>query len=528
MPSFPDNDARSEPESGLNSINCEEKVITLPCEDVNIESDVSSGIIECACSEPIPVLDIETHVNDLVVNENSLPNCADDDMKSESEIENAVASSSRDIPSNDATVSGFEVLNGSVVDSGSTLHCVPEVVDVEKEGDQSTTGDSVDKQECQENKVIEEIDKDETATSSPEGSSADALDGQNVSTEVGRMPFYFLIRIPRYDDENLREQIKHAQLQVDEKTQIRDAIRVEVQTKRAACRKYSDNFEAAMLEGKTARELLKTKRKEMDSVQSVINRMKDADSVEDIDGRIRNMEHMIEHETLPLKEEKQFIREIKQLKQHREQLSSSMGRQDEVQQALDQRDQIEGRLKSLKKEADLLRENVLKAEAVTKAAKKKYFEETEKVNEFQAKFKAADDIRQEAYSHLQNLRKQLSEKNKYFRMYKDDEKAANDFALNGDREALQRLCVNQVETIMELWNKNDEFRKDYLRCNIRSTLRRLRTLDGRSLGPDEEPPILPKFVNGRVIKKSLYAPSKDNSVSGDCNFGTTELTTCGS
>lgn len=57
------------------------------------------------------------------------------------------------------------------------------------------------------------------------------------------------------------------------------------------------------------------------------------------------MEHMIEHETLPLKEEKLLIREIKQLKQLREQLSSNIGSQDEVQQALNNRDQIKERLK---------------------------------------------------------------------------------------------------------------------------------------------------------------------------------------
>lgn len=40
---------------------------------------------------------------------------------------------------------------------------------------------------------------------------------------------------------------------------------------------------------------------------------------------------------------------------------------------------------------------------------------------------------------------------------------------------------------MEPWNKNDEFRMKYVKCNIRSTLRRFRTVDGRSLDPDEEP-----------------------------------------
>jgi len=53
---------------------------------------------------------------------------------------------------------------------------------------------------------------------------------------------------------------------------------------------------------------------------------------------------------------------------------------------------------------------------------------------------------------------------------------------------------------MELWNKNDDFRRDYVRCNTRSTLRRLQTLDGRSLGPDEEPPVIPNAITVRASK----------------------------
>lgn len=41
---------------------------------------------------------------------------------------------------------------------------------------------------------------------------------------------------------------------------------------------------------------------------------------------------------------------------------------------------------------------------------------------------------------------------------------------------------------MNMWNNDEEFRNYYVRCNTRSTCRRLGTLDGRSLGPDEEPP----------------------------------------
>ena len=59
---------------------------------------------------------------------------------------------------------------------------------------------------------------------------------------------------------------------------------------------------------------------------------------------------------------------------------------------------------------------------------------------------------------------------------------------------------------MELWNNHDEFRKEYMSSNMRSTLRRLRTLDGRALGPDEQPPIIPSVVSRRVAKANV-APS---------------------
>ncbi|XP_034675680.1 microtubule-associated protein futsch isoform X2 [Vitis riparia] len=492
--------------------------IKFPCGDGNVEHHASKAAPKCSSCEPGDVDDLvlmASKLKDSVENRSNLPTNAVAEMKSESEVEKMSAGSNKDV------VSESKVLNDSVVNSESVINSVAHAVDVKiegdqistkdidvgNEGDQITSVDSDDKLTCQEARSV----LGNGTSSSLEFLSTDALDSQNVPVEVGKRPFYFLIRVPRYDDEKVREEIKLAQLQVDEKTKSRDAIRSEIQTKRAVCKEYSEKFEAALSEERSARDLLKSKFQEMDSVQSVINRVKNAMSVKDIDGRIRHMEHAIEHETLPLKEEKQLIRDIKQLRNVREQLSSNLGRQEEVQQALDQKSQVEEQSKILREEVDSLKYKVQKAEVITKAAKKKYYDENEKLNELQARFKAADDIRQEAYTHLQSLRKKLSEKNKYFRMYKDNLKAANDYASAGDKEALQRLCVNEVETIMELWNNNDEFRKEYIRCNTRSTLRRLRTLDGRSLGPDEEPPVIPNFLNER-IGRPLFAPTKDSSV----------------
>ncbi|KAJ4977931.1 hypothetical protein NE237_008711 [Protea cynaroides] len=232
------------------------------------------------------------------------------------------------------------------------------------------------------------IQGNEGLQSSPEGSTVATVDEQKVDAEVVKKPFHFLIKIPRYVDYKFKEKIRLAQLQVEERTQ--DAIRATIQMKRETCNEYRDKFENAKLEERICRDGLSAKCQEIDS--------------------IHNMEHMIQHETMSLKEEKQLIREIKQLKLLHEQLSSQMGKQDEHQQTSDQRDRSEECFKLLKQELDSLRKNLLQAEKITKAAKDKYLDENEKLRKLQSQFKAADDLREEAYAHLQSLKKELYEK----------------------------------------------------------------------------------------------------------------------
>lgn len=64
---------------------------------------------------------------------------------------------------------------------------------------------------------------------------------------------------------------------------------------------------------------------------------------------------------------------------------------------------------------------------------------------------------------------------------------------------------------MELWNNNEDFRKHYIESNKNSTLRRLRTLDGRSLGPDEEPPILQTNLYNKLSLASPLVVSKSSA-----------------
>ncbi|KAG9456597.1 hypothetical protein H6P81_001105 [Aristolochia fimbriata] len=489
--------------------------------DINAESEVTVDFAENKSNSSVDPgddmesevelgkLHIESKSRDEAENGESLLVSSSGEVKSGVELTNSSVENAQSVPQvsgeTENCVERNQCLLASPVDGfnsesniqndneGGNKYEPPTLVDVVKiESDCSATsvlanGDILTSGNDDEKLVSEDVG---VHLSPQEDSTPASLDAQKTETESLKRGPSYIIRVPRFVNDELRAKINQAQLVVNQKTQERDSIRVSLQAKKATCAEYWDNVVAARAEERTARNAVNAKFREMDSVQLIVNRMKNATSVEEIDERIDGMEHMIQHETMQLKEEKQLIREIKQLKQAREQLCASMGTHAEVQEAFDQRDNIEERIKALRLELDSFKRELARAEGATRAAKKKHSDEYEILKNLQAQFKDADSLRQQAYAEFQSLKKQMYEKSKYFHMYKDDQKAAADLASAGDREALWRFCSDQVEKFMELWNKNDEFRTEYVKHNIVSTVRRLRTLDGRSLGPDEEPPVV--------------------------------------
>ncbi|KAI4390032.1 hypothetical protein MLD38_002187 [Melastoma candidum] len=386
----------------------------------------------------------------------------------------------------------------------SELSCIPsEYLSGKKEDRHNVPGQDID-QSCRQAEVVDVTPQNDTVVA--EVPVVASPKEQTRFSEVEKKVFNYLIKTPRFEDDLLKSKISDAQLQVDEKTMTRDAIKAEMHGKKSICKESSEKFGAAVLEEKAARELLKSKRQDVDLVQNEINKVKNAMSLSEIDAEICGMEHSIQHETLPLKEERELINKIRKLKQLRGQMSSSIGGEDELKAALNKREETEEHLKILKKDADSLRENCMKAEAVTKATKKIYYDGGGKLRELQTRFKEADEIRQDAYMQLQSLKKELYEKNKPFWKYRDDMKMATDLALKGDRESVSQLCIQQVETFMEAWNKNNEFREEYLKSNARRTLRRLGTADGRSLGPNEQAPSIPPIINERQALEKSFPP----------------------
>ncbi|GAB2230316.1 hypothetical protein Droror1_Dr00014577 [Drosera rotundifolia] len=365
----------------------------------------------------------------------------------------------------------------------------------EKAGDIS---DSTDKQGYDEAVDAEGISTEEASASSLEGSNIGTQDSQVLNPENGRKPFYYVIRLPRYDDDKLRQQISLAEKERDVKTRGRDAVQAECREKEAALKELKSNLQAARLEEKAARDQFRIKKEETDRSQALIDRAWNALTLEDVDSKISQMQFRIEHDTLPLKEERNLIRQINELKQKQSKLSSDKNRVQEDQLALEQKQQIETQLKVLKKETNALRQQLSQAEEVSKAAKKKLDDEIQSLHQLRSKKRAAEDLQQAAHMNFINLKEKWNRTNRLFHSYMEDKQVAITYAFTGDKEALERHCLSQEERIRGLLNKDDELRNSYIKCNTRSTLRRFGTLDGRSLGPDEEPLPLSMIPNDRM------------------------------
>ncbi|GFQ00269.1 hypothetical protein PHJA_002170900 [Phtheirospermum japonicum] len=215
-------------------------------------------------------------------------------------------------------------------------------------------------------------------------------------------------------------------------------------------------------------------------------RLRDSIQLQIEEKRANSQSHRLDYESAKDEVNKAKLLVKSKLKKLREESPADLGSEDEL------------HLKILRKELQILKESIVTAAAAATEADKLYNAEDLKIKQLHAKCRAANDARRAANVHLQSLKEKLHAKNQQFFQYKDDAAAANNYARSGNKKALHRLCANQVERIMELWNTNDEFRRDYVNSNTRSAIRRLGTLDGRSLGPGEKPTALPIYPRERV------------------------------
>ncbi|XP_074562318.1 uncharacterized protein LOC141818771, partial [Curcuma longa] len=396
--------------------------------DLHPKEDCCSSDVSCVAESKSLEISISPQI--LSDSGNGLSSCQDA-CPSEQE---AVTLSAVDVPS--PTAGRHDVAeNGSCINETNENAVVNDVDAIESEFavskesvESSTSLDSSNEVERSfdggsnsvhgESGVLEEsqvLVKDHTASN---------LAVEKVTTNFGKPQACYIVKIPRFIDNQLSVSIQTAQSEVNEKTQRRDSIKVSIERQKMTCNEFWKKFEDEKAEDRAARAVVTAKRQQMESLQLTINKLKNVHSIEELDSKIQSMEFELQHVTMPLKEEKKYIHELKQLRQQRDQLTSKTYSSTEINEAVDQKEQIDEQFNLLKKELDSLRTKVLRTEANANAARKKYDEEQQILRGLQQQFRDADALRQKAYGHWRELKNKLTERNKHFSMYKSDQISA--------------------------------------------------------------------------------------------------------
>lgn len=335
---------------------------------------------------------------------------------------------------------------------------------------------------------------------------------------------FYLIRIPRVIDNKIKNEIRVADMLLEETNKKRDFLRIALQMKRSSKADLLEQLKPIRDKEKACRDAIQGKRMELEPFLLALAQFKNAhgtvrgrgqdlcSSEEELNDKIASIQYRIQHESISLKEEKQLLREIKQLEATRNQVCANTVLQAELVENLGPREDIQDQYRLLCQELDSMRKQHKEIRTEYEVIDKDIEKLNASIEELRQQFEKANGAQQEAYATFRELRKQENAKNDIFYKNKRDSQAARELASQKNFEALEKFCLDQVEGIFSLWNVDSKFRSEYVKANERSTVKRLETLDGRSLGPDEEPPLLLSEIDS--LSGSLPKSSDNRPVVG--------------
>jgi hypothetical protein len=344
-------------------------------------------------------------------------------------------------------------------------------------------------------------------------------------------PFYF-VKFRSYEDLQLKLKTDQADKDLQKKIQARYHITEALRTKRSGRAEVIEKLKPLSSEEKTYRKRLEEKKKEMEPLQAVLGKFKSANiasrekgqglcsSVEELNRKIQSLQFTIEHDNNTLVEEKQMIREMKQLENTREKVIAHEAIQTKIQDSLGEKEVLQDHVKLLGVDLDAARKE---QQAVW--TKIKYLEEElraidEQINSLQDQLAVATQQRDKAFETLKQLRKERDAANLPYFQYRSVLNIAKEMATKKDKEALEEFSQKEVEKFMSQWKCSKIFREEYEKKNLSSLLSRQLSKDGRMRNPDEKPPVpeegadVDSRIGRDILKKETMHSKTPRNVPG--------------
>uniref|UniRef100_A0A5B6Z1W4 Putative proton pump-interactor 1 n=1 Tax=Davidia involucrata TaxID=16924 RepID=A0A5B6Z1W4_DAVIN len=352
----------------------------------------------------------------------------------------------------------------------------------------------------------------------------DAVDEWPAPKQVHSLYF---IKYRSYEDSKLKAKLDQADKDIQKKTQARSQIIEKLREKRSDRAQVIAQMKPLSVETKQFRMIMDDKRKEMEPLQQALGKLRSANSAgrergaslcsseENLNDLIKSLEYRIQHESIPLTEEKQLLREIKQLEGTREKVIANAAMMLKIQEALGEKDAIQDQVKLMGVDLD----GVRKENQVVRAKIKQLEEEKDAVDKdiksLEGELTVVTQKREEAYEYFQKLKKQREEGNACYYQNRMLLNKARDLAAKKHIEALKEICDAEVGKFMSLWSSNKALRDDYERRILPSLDIRQLSSDGRMRNPNEKPLVLfdtPTPSQTETVAKTNVKRSKEDSI----------------
>ncbi|XP_009137666.1 proton pump-interactor 1 [Brassica rapa] len=314
--------------------------------------------------------------------------------------------------------------------------------------------------------------------------------------------FYF-VKYRHFDDPKIKAKLDVADKELEKLSKARSAVYEQLKAKRAERSELFDLLDPLKTERQGYNTKFDEKRKEMEPLQQALGKLRGNDggsargpaicsSEEELNNMIYSYQYRIQHESIPLTEEKQLLKEIRLLEGTRDKVIANEAVRAKIKESMGQKDDIQGQVKlmgagldGVKKERQAISARINQLSEKVKAAK-------DEIQVLENELKTVTEKRDKAYSNIRELRKQRDENNSGFYQGRVVLNKARDLAAQKNVEELEALSNAEVEKFISLWCSKKNFREDYEKRLLPSLDARQLSRDGRMRNPEEKPLIAPE------------------------------------
>ncbi|KAK9077883.1 hypothetical protein SSX86_006221 [Deinandra increscens subsp. villosa] len=369
-----------------------------------------------------------------------------------------------------------------------------------------------------ENESVPHVSESVNVEKAPETSfPKDAVDEW---PEAKKFHSVYFVKYRSVEDQILKAKLEQADKELRKLNLARDPITEKLRAKRNERAQVIGQLKALVEEKNHFRTIMDGKRKEIEPLQQALGKLRGpsnanrdnrgfiCSSEEELNGVIKSMQYRIQHESITLNEEKQIIREIKQLEGTRDKVIANAAMRAEVQKSVGEKDAIQDQVKSIGVDLD----GVRKDQQAIKAKLKTLEDEKEAINSvivsLEEELHLVMEKRDKVYDKIRELRNKREEGNTCFYQNRSLLNDARRLAASKDVNALIELSTSEVEKFTSEWNSSKAFREDYEKRIMQSLDIRQLSKDGRMRNPGEKPLISQESPTPVPVETEVVAKPK--------------------